>query len=154
MLVSKVMAHDPICCIRTSGVRIAAGMMHESDIGFLVVIDDLWKRKLMGVVTDRDICLMAVRQVHDPTLTTVEDCMTTDVITCTSDMDIREVLELMAERQVRRIPVVDRDNHVLGIVGISDLIQHDAVDPRDLWMALRRIAQPKRIEAQKEAEAA
>ncbi len=154
MQVSEVMTHDPLCCIRTNGVRIAAGMMHEFDTGILLVIDDLWQRRLLGVVTDRDICLMAVRQVHDPTLTTVEDCMATDPVTCSPDTDVQEVLAMMAEHQIRRVPVVDRDKHVLGIVGISDLIRHKALGPQDLWTVLSRITEPNRIEAEKEAEAA
>ncbi len=146
MRVSEVMTHDPICCIRTTGVRNAASMMHEFDTGFLLVIDDLWTRKLIGVVTDRDICLMAVREVHDPTLTTVEDCMATNPLTCTPDTDVQEVLALMAEHQIRRVPVVDQER-VRGVVGIADLIRHNAVDPRDLCTALGRILAPREVKA-------
>jgi CBS-domain-containing membrane protein len=121
--------------------------MRALDIGFLPVIDELWTRKLMGVVTDRDLCLAALAEEHNPTLTTVEDCMATDLVTCTPDMDIREVLETMARHQIRRLPVVDRDGHVQGIVGISDVIRHNAADPRDIWMALSRITAPKEVRA-------
>ncbi|HMK23368.1 MAG TPA: CBS domain-containing protein [Terriglobales bacterium] len=141
------MAHDPVCCTRTTSVRNAAGMMRALDIGFLPVIDELWTRKLMGVVTDRDLCLTALGEPHDPTLTTVEDCMATEPVTCTPDMDIREVLETMAQHQVRRLPVVDRDRHVLGIVGISDLIRHNAADPWDICRGLGRITAPKEVGA-------
>jgi len=147
MRVSEVMTHDPVCCTRTTSVRNAVGMMRALDIGFLPVIDELWTRKLMGVVTDRDLCLAALGEPHDPTLTTVEDCMATDVVTCTPDMDIREILEMMAERQIRRVPAIDREGHVQGIVGISDLIRHNAADPRDIWMALSRITTPKEVRA-------
>jgi CBS domain-containing protein len=122
-------------------------MMRALDIGFLPVIDELWTRKLIGVVTDRGLCLTALAEEHDPTLTTVEDCMATDLVTCTPDMDIREILETMARHQIRRLPVVDRDSHVQGIVGISDLIRHNAADPRDIWMALSRITAPKEVRA-------
>ena len=149
MRVSEVMTKDPVCCIRTTSVMNAAGMLREFDVGILSVIDDLWTRKLIGVVTDRDLCLTALGEPHDPTLTTVEDCMATDLVTCALDTDIREVLAAMAKRQVRRVPVVDRDNNVRGIVGISDLIRHHAADPRDICMALGRITAPKhRVRAQ------
>ncbi len=147
MRVSEVMAHDPVCCIRTTSVMNAVGMLRQYDIGFLPVIDELWTRKLMGVVTDRDLCLAVLGESHDPTLTTVEDCMATEPVTCTPDMDIREILAAMAEHQIHRLPVVDEDNRVRGIVGISDLIRHNAVDPRDIWMVLSRITAPKEIRA-------
>ena len=67
-------------------------MLREFDVGILPVIDDLAARKLMGVVTDRDLCLAALVELHDPSLTTVEDCMATDLVTCTPQTDIRDVL--------------------------------------------------------------
>jgi CBS domain-containing protein len=143
MRVSEVMTKDPVCCIRTTSVMNAAGMLREFDIGILPVIDDLWTRRLIGVVTDRDLCLTALGEPHDPTLTTVEDCMATDLVTCAPDTDIREVLAAMVQRQVRRVPVVDRENNVRGIVGVSDLIRHNAADPRDICMTLGRITAPK-----------
>ena len=88
MRVSEVMKHDSVCCIRTTSVMNAVRMLREFDIGFLPVIDDLWTRKLIGVVTDRDLCLATLGEQHDPTLTTVEDCMATDPVTCTRDKDI------------------------------------------------------------------
>lgn len=144
MRVSEVMTHDPICCTRTTSVRNAVGLMRAYDIGFLPVIDELWTRKLMGVVTDRDLCLAALGEPHDPTLTTVEDCMA-DAFTCTPDMDVRVILETMSKHQIRRLPVVDRDRHVLGIVGISNLIRHNAADPEDICGALSRITAPKEV---------
>jgi CBS domain-containing protein len=118
-------------------------MLRKFDIGILLVIDDLWTRKLIGVVTDRDLCLTALEEVHDPTLTTVEDCMATDLVTCTPNTDVRDVLAAMAKRQVRRLPVVDRDNRVRGLVGISDLMRHNAVAPKDTCVVLSRIMAPK-----------
>ena len=147
MRVSEVMTHNPVCCIRTTSVMNAARMLRDFDIGFLLVIDDPRTRKLIGVVTDRDLCLAALGELHDPALTTVEDCMATDPVTCTPDRDTREILATMAEHQIRRLPVVDQDNHARGIVGIADLIRHNAADPRDLWMALSRITAPKEVTA-------
>jgi CBS domain-containing protein len=147
MRVSEVMTHDPVCCTRTTSVMNAVRMLREFDIGFLLVIDDPTTRKLIGVVTDRDLCLAALGELHDPTLTTVEDCVATDLVTCTPDRDAREILATMAEHQIRRLPVVDQDNRVRGIVGISYLIRHNAVDPRDIWMALSRITAPKEVTA-------
>ena len=109
--------------IRTTSVMNAVRMLREFDIGFLPVIDDLWTRKLIGVVTDRDLCLAALGEQHDPTLTTVEDCMATDPVTSLRIEDIREILAAMAEHQIRRLPVVDQGNHdeVGGIGGIATI---------------------------------
>jgi CBS-domain-containing membrane protein len=125
----------------------AVGMMREFDVGILLVIDDSLTRRVIGAVTDRDLCLLALGEPHDPALTTVEDCMATDVVTCAPDDDVRKVLGDMREHQIRRIPVVDRDKCVCGIVGVSDLIRHHAVDPAEICMALDRIMAPKKAAA-------
>lgn len=149
MRVKEVMTQPPITCSRTTSLRNATRMLREHDIGFLLVVDELWNRTLMGAVTDRDLCLTGLGEQHDPTLTTVEDCMTTDVVTCTPDTDIREVVSLMAEHRIRRIPVVDRDRNPRGVVGIYDLVAHKAVEPSDVCRLLSRVMQPKaQVQAQ------
>ncbi len=139
----NVMINDPICCSRTTSVMNAARMLHEYDIGILPVVDELWLRKLMGVVTDRDLCLGALSEGHDATLTTVEDCMTTDLFTCTPETDIREVVATMAERQIRRVPVINKDGNILGIIGISDLVRHNAISPSEVCTLLQKIVSPE-----------
>lgn len=139
MRVSEVMAHPAICCSRTTSIRNAVRIMHDSDIGMLLVVEEQWGRGLMGVVTDRDLCLGGLGEEHDATLTTVEDCMTTEVITVTPDTDIRVVAAMMAEHHIRRIPIVDRDKKVVGIVGIADLIAHQAIDAEEVWHLLGSI---------------
>lgn len=143
MRVSEVMAQHPVCCSRTTSVMNAARMLREFDVGILPVVDELWTRKLIGVVTDRDLCVAALGEEHDPTLTTVEDCMATDLVTCTPDTDIREVVAAMGQRQVRRVPVIDQGNNVRGMIGISDLVAHNAVAPTDIIRLLNRIMAPQ-----------
>jgi CBS domain-containing protein len=137
------MTQDVVCCVRNTSVMNAVGMMREYDVGVLPVIDDLWTRRLIGIVTDRDLCLEALGEPHDASLTTVEDCMATDVVTCAPDDDVRKVLADIGEHQLRRIPVIDRNNCVRGIIGISDLIRHNAVDASEICRALGRIMGPK-----------
>ena len=143
MHVGEVMKCNPVCCVPMTGVRSAAVIFHRYDIGFMPVIDDWQTRKLIGVITDRDVCLAALEDPRDVALMTVADCMAIDPVTCTPDMDIRQALAKMIRDCVRRIPVVDRANCVRGVVGIADLIQHRAIEPRDLWMSLNRILRPK-----------
>lgn len=139
MRVREVMNQYPVCCSRTTSAMNAARMMHEFDVGMLPVVDELSMRRLIGVVTDRDLCLKVLVEEHDPTLTTVEDCMTTDLVTCTPEADVREVIAAMASRQIRRLPVVDRNNNVRGVVAISDLIAHKGVESVDVCWLLNRI---------------
>jgi len=148
MRVNEVMSQPAITCSRTTSLRIATWMLREHDIGFLLVVDELWNRTLMGVVTDRDMCLTGLGEEHDPTLTSVEDCMTTDVITCPPDTDARQVVSLMAEHRVRRIPVVDRDGNIRGVVGICDLIEHKAVPDSEICEVLSRIMKPRLAHAE------
>lgn len=145
MRASEVMTHPPTCCSRNTSVRNAARILRESDIGILLVVDELWGRKLMGVVTDRDLCLTALAEEHDAVLTTVETCMATDVATCAPEADVRAVVAAMIERRTRRIPVVDKDNNVLGVIGISDLIAHQAVSPEEICRLLSRIMGSKNL---------
>ncbi len=144
MRARDVMIKETVCCGRNTSVMNAVDMMRESDVGILLVIDDPSTRRLIGVVTDRDLCLLALREPHDPALTTVEDCMGTDLVTCAPDDDVLKVLAEMREHQVRRIPVVDRDTFVCGLIGIFDLISHDGVDPAEICMTLDRIMAPKK----------
>lgn len=142
MRVNEVMSRNINCCVRTTSVMNAARMLRESDIGILVVVDDPETRRLTGVVTDRDLCLRALGELHDPTLTTVEDCMTWEPVYCTPDVDVQEVLAAMGEQQIRRIPVVDYEMKVLGLISLTDLIRHDAISPQDVYRALGRITAP------------
>jgi CBS-domain-containing membrane protein len=143
MRVSEVMTQPPISCSRTTSIRNAARMLREHDVGFLLVVDELWNRTLMGVVTDRDLCLTGLGEEHSPVLTTVEDCMSTDVVTCTPNTDLVEVVGLMTLHQIRRMPVVDRKMSVIGVVGIHDLIAHKAISEGDLSLLLRHILEPR-----------
>jgi CBS domain-containing protein len=143
MHVNEIMTKKAVCCSRTTSLRNAARMLREFDIGLLPVIDDWSTQKLIGVVTDRDLCLAGLTESHDPLLYTVEDCMTTNVITCTETMDVRAALAAMAENRVRRLPVIGPDNTIRGIVGISDIMRHDAVAYRDICAVLSRIMAPK-----------
>lgn len=99
----------------------AAFVMRELDTGFLPVGDD---DRLVGIITDRDI---AVRGTADGLLpdATVSDVMSRDVKYCYADDDIRDVARNMAEIQVRRLPVVDRNKRLVGILSLADLSMHD-----------------------------
>ena len=96
----------------------AARMMKEMDIGMLPVCDG---ERLIGALTDRDLAIRAVAQGCDPLSTKVTEIMTPDLCCCFEDNDVKEAARLMEEKQIRRLPVIDRDKRLVGIVSLGDL---------------------------------
>ncbi len=143
MRATEIMTTDPVVCTMHCSAKIVAGVMKELDIGILPVVENLNARRLIGVITDRDLALRVVAAGRNPTTMTAQECMTADPVTCYPEDDAHKVLALMAEHQVRRIPVVDGNNCILGVVSISDLIRHVAVNARDLYMVTSRICEHK-----------
>jgi CBS domain-containing protein len=85
------------------------------------LVDSQAGKKLIGIVTDRDFVMKVIAEGRDPKGTRVGDVMTSNPVTCREDDDVQDAAELMAERQVRRIPVVDEDGTILGIIAQADL---------------------------------
>jgi CBS domain-containing protein len=105
-------------------VQEAAAKMKSMNVGPMPVVDG---DRLGGIVTDRDIVVRAVADGRDPRTTTVRDVMTTDVVSCNEDDDVKDAARTMKDRQVRRLLVTDREKRLKGIVSLGDL----AVDTRD-----------------------
>jgi CBS domain-containing protein len=142
MKVSDVMTKNPVFCTVGSSAKTAAGLMQERDIGILPVVENPFSRKLVGVVTDRDLCNVVVVQGRDPAHVWVHECMTPEPVTCTAAEEIGKVVRLMKERQVRRVPVVNSKQEIVGIVAISDLVRHEVVEARELYTLMERISEP------------
>lgn len=117
----NVMTKNPICCQPSDSAMKVAQWMKREDIGAIPVIDGTETRKLVGIVTDRDLALKIVGQGYDPNSTHVEEVMTRKLVTCRPEDDIQRALNLMSEHQVRRIPIVDDENKVLGIIAQADV---------------------------------
>jgi CBS domain-containing protein len=115
------MTLDPICCLISDTASHAANLMKDADIGPILVIEDPESKKLIGIVTDRDLAIKVVAQGQDSNAVTLRDVMTRDPIRCRDDEDIQSVLERMSAYQVRRIPVVDDDNRIVGIISQADI---------------------------------
>jgi CBS domain-containing protein len=96
----------------------AAGKMEAFDVGDLLVCEG---QRLVGVLTDRDITIRATAEGLDPERAHVADVMTPDVVFCAEDQDVKEAAKVMEEVQVRRLPVLDREMHLTGIVSLGDL---------------------------------
>jgi CBS domain-containing protein len=118
---NEVMTNNPVCCLPNDSVAKAAGLMKSQDIGSIPVIENEQTQKLVGIVTDRDLALKVVAQGRDPKTTKVEAVMTHNVVTCRADDDLQKALDAMAEHQLRRIPVVNNDNKIVGIIAQADV---------------------------------
>jgi CBS domain-containing protein len=115
------MTKEPSCCLPGDSVSTAARIMKQQDVGPVLVVGDHTGMRLVGIVTDRDIALEVVADGRDPYSTRVDSVMSANLVTVTEDDEVEEAMKLMAEYQVRRIPVVDSDGRVVGIIAQADL---------------------------------
>ena len=118
---SEVMTSKPVCCVPEDMVSRAAKLMKVGNIGAIPVVEDEQHRKLVGIVTDRDLALHIVAEGRDPKSTKVGAVMTGNVVTCLADDDLQKALDAMAEKQLRRIPVVDSEHRLVGIIAQADV---------------------------------
>lgn len=121
---SDIMTKKPVCCLRDDSVVLAAKLMKDQDVGSIPVIENKLTRILVGIITDRDLALKIVGEGFDPKTVTVEDVMTHSIVTCYADDDLQMALDAMADHQLRRIPIVDYENKILGIIAQADVATH------------------------------
>lgn len=95
--------------------------MKMEDVGSVPVIDQERTRILIGIVTDRDLAIHVVAEGLDPRSTRIEEVMTRDPVRCKVDEDVDEALDAMKDYQIRRIPVVDEQNRIVGIISQADV---------------------------------
>jgi len=96
-------------------------LMKKQDIGPILIVDNERSKTLVGIVTDRDLAIKVVSEGRDPQKTKVEEVMTRKLITCHADDSIENALKAMAQYQLRRIPVVDDNNRLVGIISQADV---------------------------------
>ena len=118
---SEVMTREPICCEPGEAVTRAAEIMKQQDIGSIPVVESHNSRRLVGIVTDRDLVTKIVAGGREVTRATVKDAMTSNPASCAEDDDVNRAVTLMAERQVRRMPVVDQQGRLTGIIAQADV---------------------------------
>jgi FOG: CBS domain len=99
----------------------AAVVMRDMDVGALPICED---GRLVGMLTDRDIALRAVAECRDPRWTMVKEVMTGGVIYLFADQEVEDAAELMERKQVRRLPVLNREKRLVGIVSLGDVAIH------------------------------
>lgn len=136
MKIKDVMTDDVVVAAPDQTIADAARMMARCDAGALPVGQD---DRLVGMITDRDIALRAVARDLPPD-TPVRECMSKEVLYCFQDEDVEHVAENMGEQKVRRLPVLDREKRLVGIVSIGDLALHSK--PKTSGQAIAAISQP------------
>jgi len=120
MKCKDLMTRNPITCPSSGTVQVAALIMSEEDVGIVPVVDAQTNR-LVGVVTDRDLCLDVVAAGRNPKETKIANSLHAQPVICFADDDIEECLEQMKLHQVRRVPIVDEDGRCVGIISQKDL---------------------------------
>lgn len=136
MKVSEVMTRNVQTVRPDQSVREAANFMLQADAGAIPVAEG---DRLIGMITDRDIAVRGVAEGHGPD-TPVRELMTNDMITARIEDNIDDVAIRMSEAQVRRLPVIDEDQKLCGIVSLGDLTQR--ADTSDAEQALEGVSQP------------
>jgi len=118
---NEVMTKNPVCCLPSDMVSKVAQLMKSDDIGPVPIVENEQTRKLVGIITDRDLAVKIVAEGRDPKSTRAEEVMTRKVVTCHADDDLQKALDAMSGHQLRRIPVVDDNKKVLGIISQADV---------------------------------
>ena len=138
MQISEVMTPNAECVSPDSTLHKAAERMKALDVGSLPVSEG---GRLVGMLTDRDITVRSVADGQDPRKQQVREIMTPEVTSCFVDQEVTEVAKLMQDKQIRRLPVLDRDQRLAGIVSLGDLAV-EAGDERLMGQVLEGISEP------------
>lgn len=142
MRARDVMTKNPAVVTREALLSEAAALMREFDVGLIPVVDSLETRKLVGVITDRDIAARCVAAAHAG-YCRVEEHMTPEPDSVSPDADLNELVARMSKERVRRMPVTDESHAVVGIVTIADLAPVlDALAPRLLVTLIEAVSLP------------
>ena len=124
MRIEDVMTRNPACCTPETGLREVAMMMVENDCGQIPLVRSTTDPQVLGVVTDRDIVSRLVARGRNPLDMLAETCMSQPVITVRTDASVEDCIRLMETHRIRRVPVVDADGLMRGIVSQADIAQH------------------------------
>ncbi len=149
MLAEQVMTADVRVCAPNDDLAKVAGLMWDYDCGCVPVVDA--SERVVGMITDRDACMAAYTKGRPLAELIVSDAMASNVITCKRSDTTHSIEQLMADNQIRRIPVVDDDGRIAGIVSLNDLARASArppsrggqVDQRHVALTLAATAAPR-----------
>ena len=121
MLVKEIMTRKMESILTTSSLRHAARKMRDLKVGSLPVVEE---GRLIGMITDRDICCRGVADSFDPATTEVSEIMSRDIWFCFGDDDISDAVQQMEEHRIRRLAVLNRDKTMAGFLSVDDLAHY------------------------------
>lgn len=143
MRISDFMTRDPACCVPETTAREAAELMRDNDCGAIPVVENIDNRKLLGMVTDRDLALRGLAEGKGPD-TPVQELMSVEPVGADPDDEVETVRDVMIRERVRRVPVLGRDRRVVGIVAQADLAREDAAaSDREVGRIVEAISEPE-----------
>jgi len=139
MNVNQVMTRGVECARPGDSIAMAAQRMRELNVGSLPVCGE--DNYLKGMITDRDITIRATADCCNPAETTIAEAMTPNIVYCYDDQDVSEAAQIMEEKRIRRLPVLDRDKRLVGIVSLGDLAVKTG-DDRAVGETLEQVSEP------------
>jgi CBS domain-containing protein len=142
MKARELMTTDPTCCTPEDTIQQAAQLMRDHDCGCIPVVADKQSKRLIGVVTDRDIAIRGMAEGKGPQ-TRVKDALSPNPKSCGADDDVETVERIMTGEQVRRVPVVDEQGSCVGMIAQADLaLNHQAASESEVGKVVERISEP------------
>jgi CBS domain-containing protein len=126
MKVEQLMTKEVVTCQPDDNLNRAARIMWEKDCGFVPVVESSESQRVVGAVTDRDVCMAAYTRGQPLTQILVRDVMSTNVRTCKPSDTLGSVESKMRDAQIHRLPVVDSANQLLGVISIADIAREAA----------------------------
>jgi CBS domain-containing protein len=117
--IAEVMTQRPRAVTPQTSIREAAQLMEQEDVGSLPVVEE--EARLVGILTDRDVTVRVVGHGLDPDTTLVGEVASGDLVALTPEHELDEALALMAREQVRRLPIVGRENRLVGMLAQADV---------------------------------
>ena len=143
MRVKQIMTPDPARCTPDATAQEAAALMRDNDCGSIPVVENTSSNKLVGTVTDRDLAVRGLAEGKGPE-TRIRDVMTPDPIASVPEDEVEDLRQVMIERQVRRVPVVDTDGKLVGIVAQADIAREEgAASDREVGRIVEAISEPR-----------
>jgi CBS domain-containing protein len=141
--VKQIMTPDPASCTPETTVGEAATLMRDNDCGSIPVVENTTSNRLVGTVTDRDLAIRVLAAGRGPDVL-VREAMTPDPVTCVPEDEVEDLREVMIAQQVRRVPVVDTDGKLVGIVAQADIAREDgAASDREVGRIVEAISEPR-----------
>ncbi len=141
MQVRDVMSKDVAFCTKDTGLSDVARMMRDRNCGEIPVAESNANRRLVGVVTDRDIVCRTLADGKDPTEMAAGDCMSQPVVTVAPEASLEECMQKMQQHQIRRLPVVDKVGQCCGMVAQADLARH--APSHQAGEVVKQVSQPR-----------